>query len=354
MKLAILTFQFAHNYGALLQAYALRDYLVKLGNDVQITPYYPQWAQKEYAFSPLTTGLTMKKRIKLTIQYKKRKKLAHVFTQFQKRFLHLKDSFETVEELEKYLNQFDIVVFGSDQIWNNSITGDTDAYYGAGISCSRVSYAASLGTKTLTSVQEKHIKKYLPCFRYISVRETQSQLLLQQYVDKDVCTVTDPVFLLDYTEWIKICKPVSIKDKFMLVYFLKDDMLLLNYAYEYAKQYGLKIYEVHPTLAKFHNGCIPLYDIGPCEFLWLIKNAECICTNSFHATSFSLIFKKKLLHIPNSISPERTMTLLRYLGIDIKERIENEPLYDFSLYNYDELNSVINKSKDFLQKMNNL
>ena len=69
MKITILTFQFAHNYGALLQAFALKDYLQSLGHQVNIAPYYPEWAQAEYAISPFAKGVPPRRRIRLALQY---------------------------------------------------------------------------------------------------------------------------------------------------------------------------------------------------------------------------------------------------------------------------------------------
>lgn len=350
MNVSILTFQFAHNYGALLQAYALKKHLQNAGHVVKIAPYYPNWARKEYSISPFAKGISFRKRIRFAIQYPKRKKLAETFQQFQEEMLELDNAFETEKELEEYLSTFETVVFGSDQIWNDRITGDTSAYYGGNISNSRVSYAASLGTKKLSPVQEKYIREYLPKFNAISVREITSERIIQDVIDVQVTTVTDPVFLLSSSEWEEICTPVETTGKFMFLYFLRDDAHLLACAKQYAKAHDLIIYEVHPTLARFHDGCIPLSNVGPNEFLWLIQHTECVCTNSFHATSFSVIFRKKLIHIPNEVSPERTATLLSYIGINVEETHEL-PLYDLSRCDYSNLETVINESKDFLHQV---
>ena len=348
MHIAILTFQFAHNYGALLQTFALKQYLQSLGHDVDVAPYYPQWAQKEYANSPFAKGISLKKRIRLTVLYPKRKRIVARFEDFKKNCLKLSEYFTTESELKVYLNRYDVVVFGSDQIWNNNITDATSAYFGNDISPDRVAYAASLGTNVLTEVQKQNAKKYLPRFKAISVRESLSKDLLEQVVKETIHTVVDPVFLLSQEDWESECTPVKLRGKFMFLYFLRDDQLLLEYAYKYAKAHDLPIYEVHPTLARFHTGCIPIIDVGPREFLWLIKNSECVCTNSFHATSFSFIFRKKLLHIPNEVSPERTESLLSYLGIDVSNNGVNLPLYDLSKCNYSIFDAAVNESKQYL------
>lgn len=350
MKVRIVTFQFAHNYGAMLQAYALREYIEGLGQQVEIAPYIPEWADKEYTINPFSNGIPFRKRVRLLLQYNKRKKTANKFEIFQKENLNLHGNIRTIEKLESYLNEADVVFFGSDQIWNSEITGDSSAYYGGNITSKRISYAASLGTKTLSDVQKKNVKTYLPKFKKISVRENESAGLLKKYLNEDVSIVCDPVFLIKQEDWTTLCsRPEEIKEaNFMVLYFLKEDMRLYKYAKEYANNNNLIIYEIHPTLAKFHRGTKHLVDIGPREFLWLIKNADCICSNSFHATSFSVIFKKKLLHIPNCASPGRTKSLFNTLGIELIDS-NKMPLYDFETQDEKRLNEYIIESSDFLK-----
>ncbi len=108
MDVSILTFQFAHNYGALLQAYALKKHLQNSGHNTKIAPYYPDWAQKEYTISPFAKGISIRKRISC-LSVSKRKQLAGKFQSFQKEMLELDYSFETIKELEDYLAAFDVV-----------------------------------------------------------------------------------------------------------------------------------------------------------------------------------------------------------------------------------------------------
>ena len=348
MKVGILTFYFAHNYGAMLQAYALKRFLLISGIEAEIIPYYPKWAQKEYAISPFEKKISLKKRIRFTIQYPQRKRIASKFEEFKRHSLTDANSYNSHEELIETLNQFDYVIFGSDQIWNDNITGRVSDYYGGDSMTKRISYAASLGTKQLTEWQQKCAGKYLSNFTSISVREPHSKALLEQIVHKPIETVLDPVFLISEESWISECASVDVEDHFMLLYLLKEDDDLLQKAYEYAAQNGLIIYEIHPTLVRFHPECQKLIDIGPREFLWLIQNAQCICTNSFHAVSFSMIFGKKLLHIPNANSPERTTSLLDRMGYSLIQNNSILPLYNLSSRDRNRLESLSIDSKRFL------
>lgn len=348
MKITVVTFQFAHNYGALLQAFALKTYLQSIGHSVDITPFYPQWAQLEYTINPFDSRVPLRRRIRLALQYKQRKKLSKKFEEFMLNELALQPYFKTEEELQMWLRKYDYVICGSDQIWNDSITGDTGAYYAAECEAKKISYAASLGTLNLTGIQKKYMKKYLPDFLAISVREPQSAILIEEYLHLKSEVVLDPVFLICESEWKHNCMSVgNMKKPFLLLYFLEENQELLDYAIRYAKENRLALYDIHPTLARRHEGFIRLDGVGPKEFLWLIYNAECVCTNSFHATSFSVIFKKKLLHIPNHKSPERTVSLLNRVGVTLKKEGEL-PLYDIKRCEEKGLIEEIQRSKDFL------
>ena len=347
MKITILTFQFAHNYGALLQAFALKDYLQSLGHQVNLAPYYPEWAQAEYAISPFAKGVPPRRRIRLALQYPRRKKQSQVFNNFISGDLNAGRTFSSKDDLIEWLNAHECVICGSDQIWNSKITGNGSDYFAAGAKTMKVSYAASLGTTCLTNEQKGNIQHYLPEFLAVSVREPSSATAIEEMLNIKVDVVLDPVFLVDETRWANFGRSVDVKKKYLFLYFLQENEKLLKYAKEYAKKNGLVIYDVHPTMSGSHDGCVRINNVGPKEFIWLIQNAECICTNSFHATAFSTIFKKKLIHIPNSKSPERTVSLLARVGIQLKSSDEF-PIYDLSLSNRCNLKEEIQKSKDFI------
>lgn len=347
MKTAILTFQFAHNYGALLQAYALKLYLKSHDIEGEIAPYYPEWAQSEYAISPFAKGISLRRRVRLALQYWKRKGQSEVFDKFISEELDAGDTFSSELELKKWLEMHEYVICGSDQIWNNSITGDDAAYFAGNCNVKKISYAASLGTTQLNETQKRNIINNLPSFSLISVREPGSAVQLAQILHREIQVVVDPVFLIDRDEWRRLSRPISVDSNYLFVYFLQENEKLLEYAKEYAKKNGLMIYEVHPTLTTKHDGCKQLKNVGPKEFIWLIENASCVCTNSFHATAFSTIFRKRLIHIPNSKSPERTTSLLERAGIELKKDIEF-PFYDIGLCDDTNLDFEIEKSKRFL------
>ena len=197
MKITILTFQFAHNYGALLQAYALKDYLQQLDNQVDFVPYYPAWARVEYAINPFVKGVPPRRRIRLGAQYFKRKKQGQIFNDFISEELGVTETFSSEYRLVSWINDHDCVICGSDQIWNDKITGNDSSYFADGVDSRKIAYAASLGTTQLTNEQKSNIRNYLPEFSAISVREPSLAVAIEELINKKVNVVLDPVFLLD-------------------------------------------------------------------------------------------------------------------------------------------------------------
>lgn len=356
LKIGILTFQFAHNYGAMLQARALKRYLENLGHDVNVLPYYPVIFQAQYLISPFVRGISVKHRIRKTLYYLKNAPQAKVFEAYKKEKIYgnkdgsITKEFWKKECLQEYCKDFDLIVFGSDQIWNNQITRADTIYFGEKINGRKIAFAASMGSATnlQEQMQIDYIRKFLPEFEAVSVREPEAKLIIETNIGKYTEIVCDPVFLWEKDEWRKHEAKVKIKQPYILLYMLEKDELLLRLAHERAKQDGLKIYEIHPTLAIKNIGTEQLKKIGPQEFLYLVSHAEYVCTNSFHGVSFSIIYNKRLIHIPNKKSPERTVAILKRLGIDNPK--DNVYIEDLSRCNYNNLNEYIEYSKRFLNR----
>ena len=347
MKLAILTFQFAHNYGALLQAYALKEFLKSQGHTVEIANYYPDTFKDTYSINPFAKGVPLRGRVKRVLQYPLRAPQAEAFEAFKQNLLCLNEESGEQSAICDKLNKYDAVIFGSDQIWNTRLTKNDTLYWGEGICTKKIAYAASLGTSALNAEQENACCRLLPEYSHISLREFGLEMQVGKLANKEIKVVMDPVFLLDESKWVKLIRQPRMQSNYMLFYFLFEDKRLLQAGLEYAEKRGLEAIEIHPTLAARHKGCRLVPQIGPQEFLGLIGNADAVCTNSFHAMAFSTIFGKNVIHIPNPSSPKRTTTLLERVGMSL--HIGNElPLYCMSDIDKAILNGQINSSKDFL------
>jgi len=351
MKICILTFQFAHNYGALLQAYALRYFLKQLGNDVSIVNYVPQKLKKEYSMNPFCYSRNPKIVISLTLRNLKRRKQNALFIEFQHNELGLDKVIYETKDMKASINMYDTVVVGSDQVWNTNITGEISNYFlDDGIVSKKVSYAASFGTDSINYFQISQIRKCLPRYAKISVRETKGIEILEEngFSAELIC---DPVFLLSKMDWENFERqPKTMKEygRFVLLYGLENNDKLAEAAATYAREEGFLMFVIHPTAQKLTELGIQLYDVGPKEFVWLIHNAEKVYSNSFHASAFSVIFRKKLIYDAVRGLGSRVSTLFNSIGCQIQQGI-NE--YDLSHISESNIQELANKGKCFLDNI---
>lgn len=324
MRIGILTFHFADNYGALLQAYALQRFLRKQECEVGFIDHVPEKERAFYSVNPfLAKGI--KGKIRKIITNAERIDSKKQFDKFRKHWL----SVECEYKAEKLNGQYDFLIVGSDQVWNEDIVCDLKPYLFAenGINVPKISYAASIGKKDVSDREKTALKRYLADFKAVSVRENESEELLSELGIRST-TVADPVFLLNPADWeILAFQPQGFNNKkpFVLLYFLREDAASIEKADHYAKMKGFDLYYVHPLGRKLkHSNGKRIKNVGPFEFIWLIKNAERVFTNSFHAVSFSIILGTPFVHCGNDQLGNRVQNLLD--GIDCVSTEDGEAL----------------------------
>ncbi len=315
-KVGILTFYYkSRNYGGLLQSYALCNYLQKSGYNAEQICYVsknkpldepvqtqPKRRRRYWKiFNPLAVVRYVNKQRAIKEQARENQKWDVRFERirrFQNQIPHSPQVYyrDTIEESNL---RYDCFVAGSDQIWNPAWSDE--AYFLAFVEKAKgkIAYAASIGTTEITDEHKRYFKEYLPSFSAVSVREKAAVGTVQQFVsDQKTVAVVDPVLLLSGEEWDKICSKRLVKDKYIFCYFLGEDYESKALAKEYADKHGYKIANI-PHLRSYMItesdigfGDHMIYDASPEDFLSLIKYAECVFTNSFHASVFSGIFQK--------------------------------------------------------------
>lgn len=317
MKIGILTFHCAHNYGAVLQAYALQTYLNSIGNNVCIVNYRPKYIKNNifawYKWISLNPIKTYKKicwqRKTLIYQWKKR----YAFKHFEKKYLNVKNI-----NLSLSKNNIDCFIFGSDQIWRKSHNCFDPIYYGNFKGCKDkllVSYAASMGLSTLSTNEKLLLKKWLSSFSMISVRESYLKELLLPLTSENIEIVVDPTFLLSKTSWEQIAISPNIDKQYILIYQVICNSSTYKMAYEVAKKFNLEIIEISSDFVIKDVDHKVIYDASPEEFLGWIKNANFIITTSFHGTAFSLIFNKPFISIKQNMTSDlRIESILSMCG----------------------------------------
>ena len=367
MRIKTITCHNVYNYGASLQAYALQHYLEILGNDVEIIDFQPYFHQNRYNLMYVDKRRKVYKLSKL-IPFSKyiifpylnrgmRKTWGRkrAFDNFTETYLPLTQRYETSEELKQNPPVADIYVAGSDQIWNtDSMNGRTPGYYLDFGSAKKISYAASFAVSKFEDEWKPFVKQMLSHFDHFSVREKTGLKILQDLGIEDGKQVVDPVFLLNKTEWTKLAdlsKDYHLKEgKYILIYdFLNDDRIA-TFAHKLSQELHLPTVSINDFLTlPYVNKNIN--DAGPLEFISLIQHSASVVCSSFHASAFSLIFRKPFYVFPlkGQNNSSRMEDLLSLIGH--RERFMPNAILDDM--DYDSINSIldneIERSKDVLR-----
>ena len=361
MKINTITCHDVYNPGASLQAYALQRYLETLGHDVKIIDYKPDYLSNHYNLLAITNPkydkfiirwLYLLAKLPSRIISLKRKR---IFDCFKKKYLKITSKrYHSNKELSDNLPDADIYIAGSDQIWNTLFPNGKDpAFYLDFVPNSKIkaSYAASFSTPTIDRKYIRFIIEKLKNFNYISVRESSGIQVLHEMGYTNALHVCDPVFLLSNSDWDSLVKRLPIKSKYLLVYDFDNSSQIQQIAKEIAKRKNWIIVSIFPT--KYANKSFP--NAGPIEFISLIKNADFVISNSFHALAFSIIFQKLfcIINRRDNIN-ERMHSLLK--EIQLTNRIVNCFREELLLpIDYDKVLSILSKriidSKHYLHNI---
>ena len=361
MKIGVLTFHRAINYGALLQAYALSKTINDLGFNGEIIDFkevpkieFPKELIKKYGIIKGTIKTVNRYRLGLyKIPTKERK-----FYKFYKKHLSMsKKEFFSLKNIDK--ENYDAIVFGSDQIWNENLTDHAFFEYMGDFgtdSCTvkKISYAASNGRGEFSEERKDEIKRKLGEFSAISTRENSLAEYINENFSLNAKSVADPTLLLCADDWQKLESklPKNLeKGKYILVYTF-DEPTTYETARAISKKKGLPIVNVRWCgRHKRFNDMIQMPDVGPKEFLSLIHNAAYVVTSSFHGTVFSLIFRKNLYVCVAGEYNERIINLLKKLDLDKCELYNNHIAISEDKYEsaYAELEEFRRESIEFLK-----
>ena len=345
MNICTITCQNADNHGARLQAYALAEYLRQQGHTVRVIDYRPDYMtfRGKMWFWP---GKSLKGWGKLLLQWNFRRldlQRHSNFVAFSERYIPLtKRIYYTFNELKDNPPVADLYICGSDQIWNTTFRNGTDpAYYlDFGTPATRrISYAASFATDSLREGTTDFVKSHLQNLNSISVRES-SGLDILNGLGLNGTQVMDPVFLLPASHWEQIAdewynnalpkekRSMPQGEQYILVQdFMRDDAIRRT-AQRIARLTGWRIWQVSPYRLGYADRSFRT--AGPEQFLWLIRNARCVVSNSFHVTAFSLIFGRDAFVVNRSDGLNNRMADLLH-RFDIEYRLVTADTPDTTL-----------------------
>lgn len=296
-KVGIITHYYgSSNYGGVLQAYALCNFINSIGFEAEQICYNKKdTVTFRRRIGSLLRSIKKAMHPKVFYYMLKRRK---AFLNFRTNIIRHSEKVYTEANLKELATVYDVFITGSDQVWHPNAVCDAYLLDFGITGLKKFSYAASIAKDSLSDNEKKRYKKALKDFSAISVREENAVSIISEISSKDVKWVVDPVFLLDKKEWMKIIKGSCGKDKYIFCYFLGNDINARHLVKRFAEEKGLKIVtlpylEGEYRVSDSNFGDRLLYDITPEEFLGLIKNAEYVFTDSFHAMAFSLIFEKQ-------------------------------------------------------------
>lgn len=329
-KVGIITFHASHNYGSMLQAYALQQVVLSLGYKCEIINFRTL-RQKKYYCPEFMRGSFMGK-LTRTLLYLpfilSLLKKHHKFEQFLNgKYILSNKEYATLEELEQASLDYDIYISGSDQIWNLCNFDFDWAYFLPFVrNGKRISYAPSMGENpdNLVTLQREawsKMKEMLADYDHISVREQGTQELLRRQVHVDSIVTVDPALLLDSTCWNKMAgdEPL-VKGKYIFLYAPRYHESVHAAAEQLSR--FLKIPVVVSLLYSTRKGNIRVMSkflhfklaTGPIEFLNLCKFATCTIGQSFHLTVFSILLRTPFYAV-NGMNDSRIRDVLTLTGL---------------------------------------
>lgn len=307
MNIKLITYSRTRNYGGILQAYGLFRYLQLQGHEVSFIDYIPRRCNignkkefvneatsksKIWGMNPVTKWLFS------IIRYPAMKRDFVPFLSFMDARAEFTRAYYSEEDLEKDIPTADVYITGSDQVWNSQFTTgnklDLPFYLPFIKSGKRISYASSFGRDSISEEHKEDVKRFIVQYSSVSVRELSGQKILSD-LDISSTVVVDPTILCPVSEWDKIA----------------SKQLSSNYILMYQVTFNRDIYETAKAIANILNKkliCISLDTkdkrhvkdglvVAPPIEDWLsyIKFADGVITDSFHASVFSILFKRQFI-----------------------------------------------------------
>lgn len=357
------------NYGGLAQGMALQQFIESNGYESKIINYRRNPGVLFASTRPLMDRIknflpTRVERIlsKLVIEDISLRKKA--FIESREGIPHTNEYNE--DTIDDCNDEFDIFVTGSDQVWRPCVV--QDPYVLSFVNNKKkISYASSISQTELSEEYGNYMRRNLSTYNAISVREIQAKQYLEDILNREVEWVCDPVLLLDRKVWLDKCKQVDklCKKPYVFSYVLGNIRETRRVCNKIAKRQRLtQVVFPHVEgrfrLADINWGDEKVFSAGASEFLALIRDADLIVTDSFHAAVFSIIFEKQFFVLPRKNRVEdgdmssRLTSFLRTVGLENRillkaEEIENSSCIDYSNLKK-EYYDQIQKSRDWLIK----
>lgn len=290
-KIGIITLNGYDNFGNQLQLYAMQQIMSEYG-DVQNIIWYDVYNYKKLSVQKEKIKHVI--RILLAPYYVKFNKYKRFYKENKKLIKTYRKIVYKEKHFKKLNKKFDLFIAGSDQIWNPNFRVNKGMYVnllGFASPEKKLAVSPSIGVDELNNEQCDLFKKYLQNFENLSCREIQGAELLKNLTGKPVESLIDPTLMLSVQEWDAYAKKPSFHndgDKYIFTYLLGEANTYYLYIINLiAKEHGFRVVNLMDKKSIY-------YQCTPTEFVYLVKNCEMVCTDSFHASVFAYIFDKPL------------------------------------------------------------
>lgn len=302
-----------NNYGSMLQIFATQKMIASMG-----------WEYEHILYNKKTIGFMIKNLTRIFNPYFMRGKLMwlskaremrkhpeimeqnrqrnQLFTDYRKMYIGpYSPVFKGYSALQVGAQRYDAVMVGSDQLWTPA--GVRSRFYNLLFVPDRikkVAFATSFGVNAIPDSQRAITKKYLSRIEHISVREIQGAKIIKELTGRNVVVALDPTLMYTGQEWSAFF-PVERRfdQPYIFAYFLGKNPAHREVVQNLAKKTG-KMIVTCPHLDEYvesddYFGDHRCYDVSPVDFLNLIRNADLICTDSFHGSVFSILNHKQFM-----------------------------------------------------------
>ncbi len=379
MKIELASCYFMDNYGSLLQAYALQKFLEDQGNVVEninidgikkdLNKAKIQYYLREA--KDFSVVLNKAGRVKKAFLQRVDKSYAETLLKravkvkmFREKYIKVSPFLATKKDMGEYVKDAGAVIVGSDQLWlPSNIFADYYTLNFVPEQTRKISFSTSFGVATLPDEYKELAINFLNRFDYLSVREDTGKKIIND-LGLDCKLVCDPTLLLSQEEWLDAIPEYKKEEPYIFCYFLGKIPEHRELAKKIRTKTGMKIVALlhceQYSKCDYGYADITPFDVGPDDFVNLIRHAALVLTDSFHGTCFSIIHNKQFFSLPRHRDDEKLSTNSRLYSLGnilgFKDRIipinKIDTINLHHQINYNEINEKLyafrKDSRDFL------
>lgn len=348
-----------HNYGSMLQAYATEMIMQKMGlpfqtiactkprNYMTVNKYV--YYLKKLLIADWNMYLGKKRIAKIKAKKPEFRKNAEMrdkkFDDFANKYFHTSACPRNRKELEAMAANYSAFLVGSDQLWRtDSVEHGYFTLEWVPDYIRKVAYSTSIGVKEVPWFQVKKNKWFMNRFDHIALREQSACDLVFKLTGRKVQVVLDPTLLFTGEQWMAIQQKEPLTNgKYIFCYLLGNNPSQREFIKRVKDKTGYKIVallhldDYVPSDDAFADEAP--YNVGPCEFLNYIRNAEFVFTDSFHCSVFSILYKKNFFTFSRFAENAKQSTntridnLLHITGLEGRRMTANKTADEVLNYN---------------------